>query len=115
MNVYTATSAELLAALETEPGRVLQACCSPVRPNPADGGATLVPARSDAVLTEAQIIDAARKDPRQGIGAARHLLPDAVLWECAQAEPAIGLQFARDRFTANQIAELEALLPKGEG
>ena len=112
MNTYTATTAELIAALETMPGKVLQACCSPVRPNPADGGTTMIPARSDAVLTEAQIIDAARKDPRQGIGAARHLLPKSVLLECAKAEPAIALQFARDRFTATQIAELEAMLPK---
>lgn len=114
MNIYTATTTELLAALETEPGRVLQACCSPVRPNPEDGGATLIPARSDVALTDEQIIAAARKDPRQGIGAARHLLPKSVLLECAKAEPAIALQFARDRFTANQIAELEAMITKDE-
>lgn len=106
MNPYTATAEELRAALATEPGKVLQVCCSPVRMDPANPD-RMIPARSDVVLSEAEIIEASRKAPRVALGAARHLLPKAVLAEIARMEPEQALYFAADMLPEKLVAELQ--------
>lgn len=106
MNPYTATAEELRAALATEPGKVLQVCCAPVRVDPKDQS-KMVPARADVVLTLDEIIEASRKAPRVALGAASHLLPKDVLAEIARMEPAQALYFAADMLPKTLAAELK--------
>jgi hypothetical protein len=56
----------------------------------------MIPARTDVVLSEQEIAEAARRAPRVALGAACHLLPQVLLIELAELEPEQALYFASD-------------------
>lgn len=112
MNYYTAPASDIIAALDTAPGKVLQACCAPafVDPNSPE---KMIPARPDVALTSEQIIAAAKADPVAGIGAARHLLEPEVLLELGTVQPRVWLQFCGAAASQADVDKISALDPWG--
>lgn len=111
MNAYEATAEELRAALLTEPAKVLQVCCSPIKEDPSNPG-KMLPTRPDVVLTTDEIVAAARLAPRVGIAAAKHLLPADVLAELAKLEPSTALYFASDLLDPKLVKQLREAVAK---
>lgn len=109
MNLYTCSDAELKDQLMSDISGVLTVCCAPSRVDPVTDN--MVPARP-GVLSQDEIIKASRLDPRAGLGAARHELPDEVVVELAYKDPWAGLYFVSDRLSKTQRSELEAALLK---
>lgn len=110
MNVYTMSETELRAHLLTEPCAVLSACLVPSVYDDVTG--LLVPPRCDVVLSEAEIVAAARQSPRAGLSAAGHCLPKEVLSELAELDPWAAIYFCASRLDTIQRAMLEGRLKR---